>query len=155
MWRAGKVTLSNHVRLVPVQLFSQSALQFVDDALMSAAKAGKKTSKETDEAFKEAVNMLSDYERKYHSKSEETVSRRMEKAEEEDKSSLKVLNRLKEAFCVRETSTFLCRNTKASSQPLEEEPTKTVEFLLHKSLPDKRPTVVKRKRPVLKAAYGL
>jgi flavin-dependent dehydrogenase len=88
--------------LSPVQLFSQSALQLVDDALMSAAQAGTKASKEADEAFKEAVNMLSDYERKYHSEFEETVSRRMEKAEKEDKSSLKVLNRLKETFRVRE-----------------------------------------------------
>jgi hypothetical protein len=29
---------------------------------------------------------------------------------------------------------------------LKEEPTKIVEFLLHKSLPDKNPTIVKRKR---------
>lgn len=32
---------------------------------------------------------------------------------------------------------------------------KTVEFLLHKSLPDKIPTIVKRERPVLKVAHGL
>ena len=50
--------------MYPVQVFSQSALQLVDNALMSAAKAGKKTSKEADEVFKEAVNMLSEYERK-------------------------------------------------------------------------------------------
>jgi hypothetical protein len=29
---------------------------------------------------------------------------------------------------------------------LKEEPTKIVEFLLHKSLPDKNPTIVKRER---------
>lgn len=73
---------------------------------MSAAKAGMKTSKEADDAFKEAVRILSRYERKYHSESEVTVSERMEKAEGEDKSSLKFLNRLKETFRVRESFQF-------------------------------------------------
>jgi hypothetical protein len=45
---------------------------------------------------------LSVYERKYHPESEETVSERMDKAGKEDKSSLKLLNRLKDAFRVRE-----------------------------------------------------
>jgi len=75
-------------------------LQAVDDALKSAVKAEKKTSEGADQAFKNAVNVLTNYERNYHP--HETVAKRMEKAEEEDKSSLKVLNRLRETFCVRE-----------------------------------------------------
>jgi hypothetical protein len=37
----------------------------------------------------------------------------------------------------------------ADPQPLKEEPTTEVEFLLHKSLPDKNPTIVKRERDLL------
>jgi hypothetical protein len=51
--------------------------------------------------------MLTGYGRNYHP--EEAVAERMEKAEEEDKSSLKVLNRLKETFRVREELTPLLR----------------------------------------------
>ena len=46
--------------------------------------------------------MLSVYERKYHPGSEETVPERMDKAEKEDKSSLKLINRLRDTFRVRE-----------------------------------------------------
>jgi hypothetical protein len=77
----------------------QSALQLVDNALMFATEAGKKTSRTVDEAFQKAGSGLSEYERKYHP--DETVAERMKKAEEEDKSSSKFLNRLKEKFCVR------------------------------------------------------
>jgi hypothetical protein len=42
--------------------------------------------------------------------------------------------------------TFASPHTNTDSQPLKEEPTKVVEFLLHKSLPDKNPTIVKRER---------
>jgi hypothetical protein len=72
----------------------------VDDALKSAAEAEKKASNGADKAFKNAVQMLTDYGRNCHP--EEAVAERMEKAAEEDKSSLKVLNRLKETFHVRE-----------------------------------------------------
>jgi SHS2 domain-containing protein len=75
-------------------------LQAVDDALKSAAEAEKKTSNGADEAFKNAVKMLMEYGSDYHPV--EAVAERMEKAEEEDKSSLKILNRLKEALRVRE-----------------------------------------------------
>jgi len=82
-------------------------LQAVDDALKSAAEAEKTTSNKADKAFKKAVNVLMDYGRNHHS--EEAVAERMEKAEEEDKSSLKVLNKLKETFRVREVLTPLFR----------------------------------------------
>ncbi|KAI0268972.1 hypothetical protein BGY98DRAFT_1017489 [Russula aff. rugulosa BPL654] len=96
-------------------------LQAVDDALKSAVEAEKKTSNGADEAFKNAVKILTAYDPDKAVR----IAERMEEAEEEDKSSLKVLNRLKETF-----------------RPLEEEPTMKVEFLLHKSLPDNNPTVV-------------
>ena len=75
-------------------------LQAVDDALKSAAEAGIKTSEGADTAFKNAVNMLTDYGRNYHP--EEAVAERMEKVKKADNSSLKILNRLKETFAVRE-----------------------------------------------------
>ena len=77
-------------------------LQAVDDALKSAAEE-KKSPDGANKAFKNAVNMLTDYGRNNHP--QEAVAERMEKAEEEDKSSLKVLNRLKETFRVREELT--------------------------------------------------
>ena len=81
-------------------------LQTVDDALRSAAEAEKKTSDSADKALKNAVNMLSEYERISHPASEEAVAARMEKAKKKDKSSLKASNRLKESFRVREEPTL-------------------------------------------------
>jgi phosphate uptake regulator len=80
-------------------------LQAVDDALESAAKAKQKTSKEADEAFKNAVKTLTDYDPDKAVR----VAERMEKAEDEDKFSLKVFNRLKETFRVRDELTPLPR----------------------------------------------
>ena len=86
-------------------------LQAVDDALRSAVKAEKKTSNEANEAFKNAVNMLTKHGRNHHRDSEEAVrvAEKMEKAEKEDKSSSKVLNRLRETFRVREELNILLR----------------------------------------------
>jgi hypothetical protein len=75
-------------------------LEVVDDALYSATEAQKKTSEEADEKFKKAIDALRAYETKYCPN--KIVAKRMEKAEEGDKSSSKVLNRLKENFIVRE-----------------------------------------------------
>ena len=75
-------------------------LQHVDDALMSATNAKKKTSEEADKAFENAVRKLGDYEREYYT--HRIVVEDMKKAEETDKSSLKFLNRLRENFRVRE-----------------------------------------------------
>jgi len=47
--------------------------------------------------LKEAINALSDYEKRYHSS--ETVARRMVAAETKDKSSLTILNKLREIAC--------------------------------------------------------
>ena len=82
-------------------------LQAVDDALRSAVEAEKKTSNAANKAFENAVNMLTDYGRNHHPESVEAarIAETMKKAEEEDKSSLKVLNRLKETFRVREELT--------------------------------------------------
>ena len=84
-------------------------MQLVDDALMSATEAGKKTSKKADEAFNNAVSRLGDYEREYHFK--ETVAERIKIAGEADKSSLKVLNSLIEKFRVREELITLLHHT--------------------------------------------
>jgi hypothetical protein len=85
-----------------------SVLQAVDDALKSAADAKKKASDGADEAFKSAVSMLKDYGRTHCPG--EAVEKKMKEAEEEDKSSMKVLNRLKETFRVRDVLTsLLCR----------------------------------------------
>jgi hypothetical protein len=75
-------------------------LQVVDDALGSATEARKKTSSETDAKFKNAIDALSAYEKKYHSR--ETVTQTMAEAEAKDKSSSTILKRLKETFRVRE-----------------------------------------------------
>ena len=68
-------------------------------------EAEKKTSNGADEAFKNAVKILTAYDPDKAVR----VAERMEKAEEEDKSSLKVLNRLKETFRVRDELTPLLR----------------------------------------------
>lgn len=88
-------------------------LELVDDALMSVTEAKKKADKKkADEAFENAVNGLSDYERKYHLKPDtETVAERIKKAEEMDKASSKVLNSLMEKFRVREEPIILLHHT--------------------------------------------
>ena len=77
-------------------------LQVVDDALCSATKAQKKTLKDVDKNFQKAIDALSTYERIHHPNFKTPVAERMKIAEEEDTSSLKFLNRLKENSRVRE-----------------------------------------------------
>jgi hypothetical protein len=77
----------------------ESVLQVVDDALYSATKAGKRTSKDADAKFKKATDALNAYEKKYLLG--ETVTQRMAEAEAKDKSSSTLLWRLKETFRVR------------------------------------------------------
>jgi len=78
-----------------------SIFQVVGNALESAteSEAQKKISKEVDEIFKEAINALSDYEKRY--RSNETVVERMATAAAKDKSSLTFLNKLKGKLRVR------------------------------------------------------
>ena len=99
-----------------------------------------------------AIDALRDYETKYHLNKVVTV--RMEKAEEVDKSSSEFLNRLKERFCVRKKLALFCRHTDVDYQPMKEEPTKIVEFHIHKSLPDSHPAIEKRERRLTKVAHG-
>ena len=80
-------------------------LELVDYALKSATEAGKKTSKEADDAFTNAASKLSDYGRAYHPSV--TVAERIEMAEKTDKSSSKLLNRMMETFRVRDLITLL------------------------------------------------
>ena len=84
-----------------VQPTYKSVFQVVGNALESATEPGaqKKISREADEKFKEAINALSDYEKRYHSN--ETVVKRMAAAETKDKSSLTILNKIKEKMRVR------------------------------------------------------
>jgi hypothetical protein len=74
----------------------ESVFQAVDDALESAGKTKNKKTKEADEKLKRAFNALSDYGEKWYSK--DIVVRRMEEAEAKDKSSSKILNKMKEKF---------------------------------------------------------
>ena len=78
----------------------ESVLQVVDDALYSATDARKKTTKDADAKFKEAIDALSAYEKKYHFK--DTVTYTMAEAVAKDRSSSTILKKLKEAFLVRE-----------------------------------------------------
>jgi hypothetical protein len=72
---------------------------------MLATKAGKKTTKKADEAFKDAVSKLGEYEKECHKM--ETVAKRIKTAEEVDKSSLKALNSLEQSRVREELITFL------------------------------------------------
>jgi len=137
-------------------------LDLIDDALKSATEAQTKTSNETDAKFQKAIKTLSDYERNSHRKNPvsnsgrvKTVEERMEAATVNDKSSSTILNRLKEeAVHVRGAYTFASSQSNTDSQ-LKPEKTKTVEFHLHKSLPDKSPTIVKRECRHVKFAHGI
>ena len=87
-----------------------SALQAVDDALGSAAKVKTKTSREVDEKFEKAIEVLILYETECHPKNPApgdsngratTVHERMTKAKTKDKSSSSILNVLKEKLSLK------------------------------------------------------
>ena len=85
----------------------ESVLEVVDEALHSAAEAQKKTSEVADEKIQKAIEALSDYETNDPSgTTENTVAKRMQKAQEEDKSKSTFLSSLK-VFPVREELSFL------------------------------------------------
>lgn len=75
-------------------------LELVDDALKAAVDAKTKTSKKADEKFSEAIKSLKEYEEYYHPT--KFVEGRMKQAKENDDPSSTFLNRLKEAFTVRQ-----------------------------------------------------
>ena len=84
-------------------------MELADEALQSAAEAGRKTSKRADKNFGKAIETLNDYEMNCHTMplmsdggNCNTVHKRMEIAKQKDKSSSSILNRLKESFRVRE-----------------------------------------------------
>jgi hypothetical protein len=83
-------------------LFSchESVSQVIDDALESATRAQKKPFKEADDKFNNAIDSLTDYEKKCYSKA--TVAERMAEAETKDKSSSTILNKLRQKLRVRE-----------------------------------------------------
>ncbi|KAH8993689.1 hypothetical protein EDB92DRAFT_1944383 [Lactarius akahatsu] len=123
----------------------KQVLEVTDDALSSAADAKNKISKTADMKFEEAINALSNYEQKYHPKQQDAtngqqaitngkqnatlVAERMKHAQENDKSSSRALNGLKQSFKAK----------------LVEGPTKVIRFLLPgSSLPDTNPKVVEQ-----------
>lgn len=114
----------------------------VDDALKSATEAQKKTSEKADKKFKDAIDALSDHEKKYNSN--ETVAKRMEAAEAKDKSSINMLP-VKEEMPVRNglQVTFVSSYTNTYPQPSVEGRTVAVEFVIHGSPIDHSPTIVK------------
>jgi hypothetical protein len=65
------------------------ALKVVDEALLSAARAKKKTSEKVDQAFKAAIEVLESYDTNYHRDrqrtTQRTVNERMAEAKENDK----------------------------------------------------------------------
>ena len=121
----------------------ESVSQVIDDALKSAAQAQKDTSIEANEKFKKAIDILEDYEMKSYFK--KTVAKRIAEAEVQDKSSLMILKKLKDKLRVREgfQATFASSYANTNSQPSVEESMMTVEFLIHRTLLDHSPTIVK------------
>jgi hypothetical protein len=73
-------------------------LEVVDGALYSVTEARKKATKDANAKFKKAVDALTAYEKKYHSR--ETVALTMAEARAKDQSSLTILQKLKETLRV-------------------------------------------------------
>ncbi|KAN0133582.1 hypothetical protein V8E53_008750 [Lactarius tabidus] len=126
-------------RSIPQDADLRKVLAVVDDALSSAADT--KSIVETDQKFEGAIKALSVYEQKYHPKQQNVTNKqlepdpkrlpfaeRMKSAREKDKSSSKVLNRLKQSVKAK----------------LVEGQTKVAKFLLPGSLPDTSPSVVEQ-----------
>ena len=74
-------------------------MELVDDALKAATEAKTKILEEADEKFSKAIESLKKYEEDYHPN--KSVEARMKEAKTNDKSSLGILNRLKEKVFVR------------------------------------------------------
>jgi hypothetical protein len=134
----------------------QSALAAVDNALSCAAEAKGKTSKEADKNFKDAIELLGNYERKYrfkdqdsteYEKQDKTFLKKMEEATSKDKSSSTILSKLKETFhsIVRlKHIALLHNNIDPQTHDESQEPTRIVEFHLCQSPTDEDPIVVHR-----------
>jgi hypothetical protein len=118
--------------------------QVIDEALKLVTAAGKNASKKNagktirraiGKTIKRAIKGLNNYEEKYHST--KTVARKMAAAEAEDKSSTN--NRVSGPQV-----TFASSNANVYPKPSVEEPTRIVEFLIHRSFLDQSPIIVKR-----------
>jgi hypothetical protein len=133
--------------------------------LKCAAETKGKTSREADKGFQDATNLLDEYEQKWNCKPEgnnptvsqesdnlpvKLVSERMKDAKMKDKSSLKILFKLKERFHLKVRSavapvTLPHTNTDLKTHDDESPgPTRIVRFLLCESPIDTNPTVVHR-----------
>jgi hypothetical protein len=131
----------------------ESVFKVVDDALKSAGETQKKKSPETDGKFKNAFDALLAYEEK---KPKKIVAEKRAAAEAKVKSSLKIVNKLKERLRGKKVTssdhashililidTDPQPSVEVPKQPSVEVPKRIVEFHIHKSLPDRNPTVVK------------
>ena len=141
-------------------LFYERALETVDVALYSASKVTFMTSTEVDEKFEEAIRVLSRYEQEFFLRrgpsskdhSSRPIHELMAAAKEKDRLSSILINSLKDKLQVREKASFFRDRIlmlSADPQRAEREPIKVVEFLIHKSLPDRNPIIVPRKRTLL------
>ncbi|KAH9955532.1 hypothetical protein BGW80DRAFT_354605 [Lactifluus volemus] len=106
--------------------------------LRCAAETKGKTSKKADKNFKDATELLGNYERKYrfkdrdsteYEKQDKTFLKKMEEATSKDKSSSTILSKMKETF-----------HSITHDEP--QEPTRVVEFRLCQSPTDGDPIVV-------------
>jgi hypothetical protein len=138
--------------------FLDSALERADDALSSATKVGTKASKEADGKLEEAIDALCRYEMDCHHKDpvsddsfEKTIRERMAAAKAKDQSSSSTLNALKEKLRLKVSVGLACSimsYAHTSPQPTPagwSGPTRVVEFVLFKSLPDSSPIIVPRR----------
>ena len=100
------------------------------------------TSKEADGKFKKAIEALTGYEKEYDFKT--IVAKIMAEAEANDKSSMKVKEDLPVRALGLQVTALASSLTNFYSKPSVEEPTMVVKFLIHASLFDSSPTIVKR-----------
>lgn len=101
-----------------------------------------KTSKEADEKLKKAIDALTGYEKEYDFKT--IVAKIMAEAEANDKSPMQVKEELPVRALGLQVTSFASSLTNSYSQSSVEEPTMVVKFLIHASLFDSSPTIVKR-----------
>jgi hypothetical protein len=136
--------------------FFDSALKVVDEALGAAAEVKRKTSKTADWAFKRAIDELARYEMECHTSQRRrivNVKERMAAAKAKDITFSSVWDFLKNMFSPkvrlgRIQLFHLINNCFQATDNKHPEPTKVVEFLLLRSLPDPRPIVVKREHKI-------
>ena len=119
-----------------------------DDALKTATEAGKRTSKEVDKKFEEAINLLRAFEKDFPARSEGPRPDRGPVAREANTSNKSafpstILHGLKKKFHAAEV-TFSYIHLLLNSDEYQPKLTRAVKFYILSSLPDTHPIVVKR-----------